>query len=213
MDIVYCNDSIVYNESYIDKRCVEKREVMCRALRLLNGKKATDLIKMFHLDKSIPVNLNVIFNRYNIPIISSDFKDLEEISSIKKKMEYKGEVLGAVVVKDNDIKIFYRKGDNRHRQKFTLAHELAHCCLDADKLEQNGHIEFRIDIDSFNVGREREANIFAGELLIPESVLNDIYKETEVPNLKFMAMMFDVSENVMKARLDYLNKPYYCSST
>ena len=57
--------------------------------------------------------------------------------------------------------------------------------------------------------KETEADIFAGELLIPEQSLVKVYDEFYVPSLKSLAKIFMVSTNVMAARLDYLSMPYF----
>ncbi len=51
---------------------------------------------------------------------------------------------------------------------------------------------------------ERNANIFAGELLIPYSSLMSIYNQLLKPSLSVLAQIFQVSTSVMKARLNYL---------
>ena len=54
-----------------------------------------------------------------------------------------------------------------------------------------------------------EADIFAGELLIPESSLVRVYNQFYLPSLESLAKIFSVSTNVMAARLDYLSMPYF----
>ena len=56
---------------------------------------------------------------------------------------------------------------------------------------------------------EIEANIFAGELLIPKPLLLKKYKEFIIPSLKALSIIFGVSTNVMAARLDYLGLDYF----
>ena len=186
---------------------------MCRVLRQLDGIKAEELVRDFKLYTSLPVNLNGILKRYGIPTFPSDFKDMENFKHIRDKVSVKGEILGAVTVDGDDVKIFYKEGESRHRQKFTIAHELAHCCLNAQELMREGHIEFRTDIESLKDGQERQANIFAGELLIPRILIEAIYNKINIVDLTSISEIFDVSENVMKARLDYLGKAYYCNKS
>lgn len=50
------------------------------------------------------------------------------------------------------------------RQRFTIAHELAHCCLHIDANQKKNYIELRsenIGIEDEN--KEKLANIFAGD--------------------------------------------------
>ena len=123
-------------------------------------------------------------------------------------MKYQpGDVLGAIFAKDDSLGIFYRQGDSLNRIRFTLAHEIAHCCIHADTLEKR-HIELRSAL-SASTPKEYKANVFAGELLIPESTLRDIHSRYLIaPPLSNISQIFKVSTNVMAARLEYLNLTY-----
>ena len=101
----------------------------------------------------------------------------------------------------------YRKQDTENRQRFTIAHELAHCCLHTENLQQN-HIELR-DNTFPKTEKEKAADIFAGELLIPEPLLKEIYSKFYLPSLKTLAKIFHVSTNVMAAKLDDVSMPYF----
>ena len=189
----------------------KERKFMCRVLNRLDGVRAEDLVNDFRLYTSLPINLNGILNHYDISVFPSDFEAMSQFENIREEVSTKGEILGAVTVDEDDVKIFYRKDDNKHRQKFTIAHELAHCCLNASELTEKGHIEFRTDIESSSDEKEMQANIFAGELLIPKKLIDLIYDKVETVDLKYISEIFDVSQNVMRARLDYLKRPYCCN--
>ena len=173
----------------------------------LKGKSAEQIIKRYDLDSTIPVNLNKVFKENDIKVVPVDFRTFEDIPEISKTVYEKGAVLGAVAIKDNKINILYKEDDSPHRQYFTIAHELAHCCLDAEELAINGRVDFRLDIEQPSK-EEMEANIFAGALLVPKSALDILYKQIKEPKLSILAKIFDVSINVMKARLDYLKLSY-----
>lgn len=173
----------------------------------LNGKSPEDLITRFELDKMVPVKLDGIFEYCGIEVLPTDFKTYEEIPENSEIVDKKGLVLGAVVVNNNKINILYKKDDSKHRQRFTVAHELAHCCLHAGRLAQDGHVDFRLDIEE-PTASEYEANVFAGELLIPKKTLDTLYKAIKKPKLDILAKIFDVSDNVMRERLKYLDLPF-----
>lgn len=202
-----------YTLSKKNKSCfinvVKKRgsKRMPTPLEQLRNKTSENLIKRFDLDSTIPVDLNKIINHYGIILQPSDFKDLEMFPEIDKMIDEKGEILGAVVVQNDKLGIFYRDSDSVHRQQFTVAHELAHCCLNTDELMIDGHIEYRTDLISEDE-KEKKANIFAGELLIPLSLLTMIYDRFNKPNLKILCKLFNVSQNVMRERLIHLNWDY-----
>lgn len=171
----------------------------------LNGKSAADLVIQFELDKYIPVNLDKLLKYYNISLRSTDFKNFEETPEVAQKIGKRGSVLGAVKEENNHIYIYFKDDDSIHRQRFTVAHELAHCCLNAKQLSNFGHIEYRLDLEKpTKGGTEYKANIFAGELLIPTTIIDSIYKSIPNPNVDALAKLFDVSFNVMESRLKHL---------
>ena len=112
-----------------------------------------------------------------------------------------------VLTSGNDAAIFYRKTDSVNRKRFTIAHELAHCCH-LDPATTEPHIEYRIDEDKKDEF-ERKMDIFAGELLIPFKKLKEVYMSLEIPASAVLAKIFNVSVSVMEARLNYLKISHY----
>ncbi len=191
------------------KVCVKasrgKKKKMCAPLNALRGETSERLIQKYGLDEKIPVNLDKLLDAYNIVVTPTDFKELRDFPEIAKEEKERGEILGAVAIQDDDLRILYRNSDSRHRQKFTIAHELAHCCLNADSLAENGHIEYRKDISGSSGDiKEENANTFAGELLIPKTALDKIYAKVDNPDITTLSNVFDVSKNVMRERLKKL---------
>lgn len=178
---------------------------MCRKLIELHGLKAEELLEKAGQTGLFPVDVAQICYDLDIRLMSFDFKPIEQDESMREDVQQRGEILGAVVAYEDDLAILYRQEDSKNRRRFTIAHELAHCCLHMQPNEQS-HIEFRIDSQSDD-SREIDANTFAGELLIPKKILlqlignGNLIKEESIPNL---SKMFMVSENVMKARLNFL---------
>lgn len=171
-------------------------------IKYLKGKTASEILKDTGQENSIPVDLRAILHKLEISAISMDFSEIEEIlcDQVKKR----GRILGAVMTTHDDAAIFYSNDQelmSNHRYRFTIAHELAHCCLGSDL----NHVEFRHD-GSFDEAGEREANIFAGELLIPLPQLERVSKELLLPTITNLAAVFEVSETVMAARIEYLNR-------
>lgn len=180
----------------------ERRDgVMCKILKAIQGKNAQELLRDYKVLLEPPIDLDELVTKMGISIIPFDFSTIESQVDISS-----GAILGATVSQDEDLSIFYRSGDTENRKRFTIAHEIAHCCLHTDNLIDH-HIELR-DNSKAMAGKEYEANIFAGELLIPEEALNKVYKQLIVPSLASLSRIFKVSTTVMVARLDYLNMPY-----
>lgn len=178
---------------------------MCAKIEQLNGLSAENILEMFAEDNLIPVDISQICYDLQIRVNSADFGKVENLL-YPREVKIKGDILGAVIVDNDDIAILYRKGDSKNRIRFTLAHELAHCCLHM-RPDDDFHFEFRTDEKS-NSPKEIEANIFAGELLIPKPSLDIILKDIKIIDaniIELLSNMFVVSNNVMRERLKGLN--------
>lgn len=96
--------------------------------------------------------------------------------------------------------------DPEYRQRFTLAHELAHHLL--------GHkgMNYRAgDFDEYDVDyilRERKVNRLAAIILMPEKIIEYILDNIEIKEdmVKFFAEKFNVSYSAMEYRLKSLRK-------
>ena len=179
----------------------ERSDFMCKILKELQGKSAKALLNEYNILTEPPIDIDILLNNIGISVISVDFSKIESQVGIEK-----GSILGATVSEGENLSIFYRTDATENRRRFTIAHELAHCCLHTDHLIDH-HIEFRAN-SKFLSGKEYDANVFAGALLIPEEALKTVYKQLLVPSLDTLSRIFKVSTTVMVARLDYLNMPY-----
>jgi hypothetical protein len=177
-------------------------DIMCDILKKLKGKTASDLLQEYNIPLVPPIDVSLLLTRIGIAEIPTDFTEIEKLMNYNQ-----GDILGAIYARNNSLGIFYRYSDTLNRKRFTMAHEIAHCCLDADSLEKR-HLELRNCQTSNNV-KEKNANIFAGELLMPLPLLEKIHSQFIIaPSLASISKIFNVSTTVMAARLDYLNMPY-----
>lgn len=188
--------------------------VMCRKLEQLSRLKINDLYDLLEEEfAQPPVNIHRILDKLGVEYNALDFSLLNaEINGIVLPQQA-DMVMGAVAAHSEQesgkdtVEITVNIKDNYHRQRFTLAHELAHCMLHADSL-RNGCLELRTSLTTDDP-REKAANILAGEILIPEKLLKIAYAKLPLPISAILANMFDVSDNVMVARLQYLRMGYY----
>lgn len=88
------------------------------------------------------------------------------------------EISGMIYPKDGKTIVGINSRNSRNRQRFTLAHECGHFLLHREKIVGSIHVDkkypglLRSDISSQGVDPiEIEANQFAAELLVPESML------------------------------------------
>ena len=131
------------------------------------------------------------------------------------RMVFEPSVSGAFVRsrrKGTGVIIINTNGKNAHHQRFSLAHELGHLVLH----ETEGLVE-GIDDSAEAVGREdREANLFAAQLLVPLKELTAVLRAYRidagnVPDRSVieLAHAFGVSQHVILRRLRIVGKlPY-----
>ena len=189
-------------ERLVNKKITNGETKMCTVLEKIKSKTASQILEMCGASDTIPVDIAQIMNFLKISLIPVSFQEIENLPDMRDEVQKKGEILGAVLVNDDNAGIFYRKGDSLNRQRFTIAHELAHCCLgDVDTV--NGHVQFRMENDMTQT--EVAANTFAGELLIPEQKLVEAIELLPYPKVSILTNIFKVSEAVMLERLRILN--------
>lgn len=204
-------------------------DVMCKILKKIQGMTAEELLAEYWPENTVPVDIKEILNRIGISYQKDDFKVLSDAEYIKKMADKRGGKLLGVVFADKDfLNIFYKQNkcegmseseltSAQNRARFTLAHELAHCVNNTHEVESGNYdglfLDFRfsddkdiIDIDTYKNEHklEYEANIFAGEILIPKNKLLEILTEMPEISINLLKDYFKVSENAMKGRLKYL---------
>lgn len=168
--------------------------------RDLFNKTSNEVLDLCGQQNSVPVNLKKILECFNISATAVDFDEM-----LNKEEDFKDKkvsVLGAMISDEDNVSIFYNSKDKEdsHRYRFTIAHELAHCCLHS----QLSHIELRMD-PAYLSSEELKVNIFAGEILIPKDTLLRVKEQLFMPSIHTLADIFEVSDNVMRARLEHLN--------
>lgn len=165
-----------------------------------------DIVNTYNPEGIYPFDILQVINKMGFLVVPYDFRQLEQ-TDFKEQVKEKGKILGAVIANNRKIAIFYDKDSSIHRINFTLAHELAHCCLDLNLDINSGrlsHMEFRNDSqDHFDI-KEYRANIFAGEILIPKKPLDYVFENLIEPSVYNLSKFFGVSQSVMRARLKYL---------
>ena len=121
------------------------------------------------------------------------------------------DLLGLYVEEDEDLecsgvlvpaerRVLLRGGEPPTRQRFTLAHEVGHWICQV-KEGHDAPIYCRVADVAPDAGRalEREANVFAAELLMPEPAVRKVWEELH--DVAACAVRFDVSPTAMQWRL------------
>ena len=174
---------------------------MCKVLKKIHNKTSEELLREYGVYDSIPVNLERLAKSIGISVLPMDFMELEGMLGNHKS------ILGLTVISGNHAAIFYKKTDALNRVRFTIAHELAHCCFVGSNMKEP-HIAYRLDEEDKDE-EEKKMDIFAGELLIPFHKLKEEYMKLFLPNSPDLARIFKVSVNVMEARLNHLGVSHY----
>ena len=88
------------------------------------GKLHLSFLKIYDIPLEPPIQISQLLQRIGVSTLGIDFTQIEKDAGY----EY-GRILGAAISKGDNLTIFYRKQDSKNRQRFTIAHELAHCCF------------------------------------------------------------------------------------
>lgn len=100
---------------------------------------------------------------------------------------------------DNAV-MYVNEADSAYRQNFTIAHELGHWLLHRENRDEY-KVLMRRPIGGETDDREKEANVFAAELLVPKEMLKKYTKEG-LSSFQ-LSEIFMVSESVINYRLEY----------
>jgi len=110
-------------------------------------------------------------------------------------------ISGSFEIEGSKPVIRYSSSDANVRQRFTVAHELGHMCL------QHGN-SFRDTAGNYssntNLYKERDANTFAAELLMPREVIEWLIFKERNHDVESMARVLNVSSAAMHYRLKNL---------
>ncbi len=174
-------------------------DIMCIALDKIKGLSAEEILNITNQQDEIPVNLDVIMDKLRIKRFATSFDEIEKKENKK--------VSGLVLLNEKDIGIFYRKNSDLRKKRFIIAHELGHCCLHGDMLEDD-YIDFYSE-DTIEEEYEKSATAFAMRLLIPEQSIQKISSKILKPSIKILSEIFQVPESLMYKRVTNLNIVFY----
>lgn len=164
---------------------LSRSEIRARARELLTG----------HQIAAPPVPVERIAKAMNIAI---RYAPLEE------------DLSGMAFIKDNVRVIAVNALHHPNRQRFTIAHELAHHVLHAELLQNGVHVDkVVLKRDALAASGsddiEIQANTFASELLIPEQLIRSVLDQSvdlnDETKLLALARRFKVSIAALQFRL------------
>ncbi|HBY09779.1 hypothetical protein A2274_00285 [candidate division WWE3 bacterium RIFOXYA12_FULL_43_11] len=152
-----------------------------------NRDKAQNILKLAGVTES-PVDIVMVAKALNIKVVPYDFPDK------RRGMVYLDETIKVIGV---------NKNNPQNLQRFTIAHELGHYL--------NGHAHYdsvyteneKFKFADAHFQQEKEADLFAAELLMPkEFLIKDL--DTIGLDIKKLTEKYQVSEQAMHIRLSSL---------
>ena len=143
-----------------------------------------------HRARDLRTRYHELFDADELPLpVESIAEDLLGLAVEERELEWSGLLVPA------ERKIYVNTSEPEPRRRFTLAHELGHWVCQC--LEGTAAPVYCRDKDlstAADRAREREANVFAAELLMPEPLFRDVPQEEA-------AARFGVSGEAMAWRL------------
>ncbi len=158
----------------------------------------------------IPLQGIILEAQKHIPVSVVDIAKSLHIKIYKTKDLKDGES-GLIRKEGNEYIIYVNSAHPNTRQRFTIAHEIAHFLLDKAKLDQGDEIVenakrevvlYRSDSADQDKQTEMRADQLAAEILMPAEDFLKIWKESQT--LEEVAEKFHVSASAASIRAKYL---------
>jgi len=111
-------------------------------------------------------------------------------------------IAGKIERADRGYRITLNGREGRRRQRFTLAHELAHFILHRDLID-DGITDSVMYRSRMSDEIESQANRFAADLLMPASAMRALWRQG-IKSFAGMAAKFDVSTEAARIRMQDL---------
>lgn len=155
---------------------------------------ANELIDEFKLS-NFPIDIEQIATMKNVIVSFELFQ--EELSGILVKKANKTPVIGV------------NRSHSKTRQRFTIAHEIGHLLMNhSGELFVDQSVMRRDNRSAEGTDQQEiEANQFAAEILMPEQMVIEVFRDKKLKKKNFvemvdeMASMFKVSPKAMEFRL------------
>lgn len=182
---------------------------------------ADELYHLCEISKSMPILFDEISKHYKVKIMGTDFNFISQLEPINKRLKGKGAILGMVNIDQGMANIYYNNNPQIDipRQRFTIAHELAHCINHYDLLSREGRVEFLQDdnkdeyftpknVTDDEKTRELICNKFARDFLIPDDLLIKVMEVFKNASVSSLSKLFMVPKKEMKIKLNELGYSY-----
>lgn len=158
--------------------------------------------------ENVASGLHDKFSDVSNPISIGQLVELAKyLGATVHEVEFTHDVISARVFENEESKTYtieLSKNEPISRQKFSLAHEIAHIIL--HKVDREALVEYRRPIleyaDAEKLYKESQANAFAAALLIPKDRAERVWRELD--DIEDFAEIFQVSRSAAYNRLSNL---------
>jgi hypothetical protein len=123
-----------------------------------------------------------------------------KVSLIPLGRSIAGQIMRDPAGSPSGFSILINSDDATNRQRFTLAHELAHYILHRDLIE-SGIVDDTMYRSELGSVYETQANQLAADILMPIRLIKKYREQHPDSDFRELAKLFDVSEQAMKIRL------------
>ena len=162
----------------------------------------TDFVQQTSKEKKATSGKELV-KEYQIKDFPVDIVDFAQKLGIEIKYEnLENDVSGKISIKEGHYTITVEARHSPNRQRFTIAHEIAHYFLHKNLKENFEDVVFFRGGDTNSI--EFQANLFAGEILMPEE---EFFKQIKSGKSKIedLAEYFGVSTLAIRVRAKQLN--------
>ena len=183
-------------------------------IKEIQNKSADEIYTLCGVSKMMPISFDKISKTYKVNILGTDFSYISNLDAVKSQMKNQKKILGMVTIENDYANIYYNNNPEIDipTQRFTIAHELAHCINHYQELYSGGKLELLEDTtptdsqsgDSTEDVHEYVCNKFARDFLIPTEMLKKIYNAMHKPSVSDLADLFLVPEKEMNIKLSEL---------
>lgn len=189
----------------------EKKMEQKKDVKEIKNKRVEEIFALCGISRVMPISFDKLSKNFKVNICGTDFSYLSNLNEVKEILQSEKKILGMVNIENDFANIYYNNNPEIDipTQRFTIAHELAHCINHYDELSKAGKVEFlgededNIDdlLNDNNDIHEYVCNKFARDFLIPTEMLKKIYNAMQNPQISDLANLFLVPEKQMNIKL------------
>lgn len=184
----------------LDKKVLVYITNLCYAIsEKINNRKGDNMAKINKRLETLATDILVKNDMLKLPVDLISIANNNNIEVYYKELPIG--ISGAIKYNESiqKFQIIIEKRDPANRQRFTLAHELAHYFLQGEEFQANREIHFDT-LYRRNVNcEESQVDYLAGAILMNDDLLKKLYKTNN--SISVLSKIFRVSESSMTVRL------------